>query len=248
MKRKIVQINEKKCNGCGQCIPNCAEGALKIIDGKARLVRDKYCDGLGACLGHCPMDAIEIIEREAEEFDEEAVKEYLATSKQHNDENKLQVKSHGQCPGSRVIFNDGENNDQRPAINSSAVDVSIKPQLRQWPVQLALVPVKAPFFEGAHLLVTADCVPFAYADYHLDLLKGRTVVVGCPKLDDIQHYVEKLTAIVKNNNIKSITVAHMEVPCCSGIVWAVNRAVENAGRPVPIHRVQIGIDGTKKSM
>jgi NAD-dependent dihydropyrimidine dehydrogenase PreA subunit len=246
MKRKIVHINEGKCNGCGQCIPNCAEGALKIIDGKARLVSDRYCDGLGACLGHCPMDAIEIIEREAEEFDEEAVKDYLAARLQDDAKSSKPVKSNVQCPGSRVLFNDVEQEVNKPMETSASIDVSIKPQLRQWPVQLNLVPVKAPFFEGAHLLVTADCVPFAYADYHLDLLKGRAVVVGCPKLDDIEHYMAKLSAIVKNNNIKSITVAHMEVPCCSGIVRAVNRAVENANKPIPVQRIQIGVDGTKK--
>jgi NAD-dependent dihydropyrimidine dehydrogenase PreA subunit len=247
-KRKIVHINEEKCNGCGLCIPNCAEGALQIIDGKAKLVSDKYCDGLGACLGHCPMDAIEIIEREAEEFDEKAVEEYLANAKK-GDNSKHTGHHHGRgCPGSRVVSFESKKRNEGMNVTSGDIKLSIKPQLKQWPVQLHLVPVNAPYFDGAHLLVTADCVPFAYADYHLDLLKGKSVVVGCPKLDDAEYYVEKLTDIIRNNDIRSITVAHMEVPCCSGMVWAVRKAVENSGKSVPIKQIEITIDGRKKEL
>ncbi len=255
--RKIIHIDEEKCNGCGLCVPNCAEGAIQIIDGKARLVKDSYCDGLGACLGHCPQDALHIIEREADEFDEEAAMNFVKSLKE-----KAAKDSHaghrgacnhggghqhggGGCPGSRMrMFN---SNQQSPgkaaAVSSGDIEVRIKPQLKQWPVQLNLVPVTAPFFNGADLLVTADCVPFAYPNYHLDLLKGKAVVVGCPKLDDLEHYIEKLTKIFAMNDIKSITVAHMEVPCCSGIVRAVDIALQNAGKDIPVNRVRIGIEG-----
>lgn len=241
--RKIVKINEEKCNGCGQCIPNCAEGALQIIDGKARLVSDKYCDGLGACLGSCPMDAIEIIEREAEEFDEEAVKKYL---EEKDRENKSEARQSGGCPGSRVVSIKERANKENVSTTSEDVPVSIKPQLSQWPVQLSLVPVNAPYFDGSHLLITADCVPFAYADYHLGLLRGKSVVVGCPKLDDVKFYIEKLTEIIKQNDIKKVTVAVMEVPCCKGMVRAAAEAVKASGKNVPLELVEISIDGRIK--
>jgi len=235
MIRKIVHIDEEKCNGCGLCIPNCAEGAIKIIDGKAKLVSDKLCDGLGACLGHCPQGAITIIEREAEEFDEQAV--HAAT---HRTQHHSVPHPFGGCPGSRMrMFEDTEEqNDEGPEPGQ-------KSQLRQWPVQLMLVPVNAPYFKNADLLITADCVPFAYADYHADLLKGKKVVVGCPKLDDIHYYSEKLTEIIKNNDLKSITVAYMEVPCCMGIVMAAERAIAASGKDIPLNKVQISIDGHK---
>lgn len=238
MIRKIVQIDQDKCNGCGLCIPNCVEGALKIVDGKARLVSDKYCDGLGACLGHCPQDAITIIERDAEEFDEKAVEEFLSREKKlHGNQEKGNTihHNHGSCPGSKMMVldtNDGE--DSR---------IKVKSQLRQWPVQLKLVPVNAPYFDNADLLITADCVPYAYANYHQELLKGKTVVVGCPKLDDIEYYTEKLTEIIKYNNIKSITVAIMEVPCCGGLVRAVEKALALSDKKVPIKTVKVGIRG-----
>ncbi len=238
--RNIVKINEEKCNGCGLCIPNCAEGALQIIDGKAELVSDKYCDGLGACLGTCPMDAIEIIKREADDFDEQTVEQYLESKQNHDKEPKT-----GGCPGSRIVsLKERETADfeQQP----EDIEVSIRPQLAQWPVQLKLVPVQAPYFNGTNLLVTADCVPFAYADYHLGLLKGKSVVVGCPKLDDNNYYTEKLTEIIKNNDIRKVTVAYMEVPCCGGIVRAVDTAIKNSGKDIPIALVEICIDGRIK--
>jgi ferredoxin len=203
--RKIVKIDEAKCNGCGQCVPNCMEGAIQIIDGKARLVGENLCDGLGNCLGTCPMDAITIEERPAEEFDEQAVQRKM-----------------GPVP-----------------ISAS--------QLSHWPVQLALVPVAGPIWEGADVLIAADCVAFALPDFHERLLAGKTLAIACPKLDDIQPYIEKLSAIFAGNDIRSITVAHMEVPCCSGIVYAVREALAQSGKDIPVADVTVAIDGTIRS-
>lgn len=251
--RKIVNINEDKCNGCGLCVPSCAEGAIKIINGKAKLIADNLCDGLGACLGECPQGAIEITEREAVEFNEEAVKVHLGKNG-NNMKNPHEQHPHGHhheggCPGSRMmgITREGEKSNSS-TVSSDDIEVKIKPQLSQWPVQLMLVPPNAPYFEGADLLITADCVPFAYPNYHLDLLKGNKVVVGCPKLDDIQYYIEKLSDIVTVNDIKSVTVAFMEVPCCGGIVRAAEQAVENSGKDIPIHKVRISINGEAQKL
>jgi len=253
LNRKIVQIDEEKCNGCGLCVPSCAEGAIQIIDGKAKLVKDQYCDGLGACLGECPQDAISIIEREAEEFDEHAAMEHVKSIKTEgnnsmHDKSKKTGDHHGHghsgCPGSNVrILKD----DKPTTVEYSESDIafSLKSQLRQWPVQISLVPVNAPYFKDASLLVTADCVPFAYADYHPALLKGKVVLIGCPKLDDIDFYIDKLTAIIKSNDLKDVTVAFMEVPCCSGIVYAIEQAVKASGKNICIRRVRITIDGQK---
>lgn len=239
--RSIVHIDEDKCNGCGLCVPSCAEGAIKIIDGKARLVSDKYCDGLGACLGKCPQDAITIIEREADEFDEEAVKDYLRSLEDSADDKDGNCKTFG-CPGSKSI--DLRETKKTPSIHEAGdVSISIKPQLKQWPVQLMLVPVQATYFENADLLITADCVAIAYPNYHLGMLKGKTVVMGCPKLDDGNYYIEKLTAILKNNNINSITVAHMEVPCCFGMIKIVEEALCRSGKNIPIKSMQVSIEG-----
>ncbi|MDF2530965.1 MAG: 4Fe-4S ferredoxin [Clostridia bacterium] len=251
--RKIVHINEDKCDGCGLCVPSCAEGAIKIIDGKAKLLSENLCDGLGACLGECPQGAIEITERDADEFDEAAVKIHLGK------EGKTMSNSHeqhqhghhhgGGCPGSRMMEINREEKQQASAsVSSDDIEVKIKPQLSQWPVQLMLVPQNAPYFEGADLLITADCVPFAYPNYHLDLLKGKKVVVGCPKLDDIQYYIEKLTGIVKTNNINSITVAFMEVPCCGGIVRAAEQAIADSGKNIPLNKVRISINGEAQKL
>lgn len=257
--RKIVHINEDKCDGCGLCVPSCAEGAIKIIDGKAKLLAENLCDGLGACLGDCPRGAIEITERDADEFDEDAVKVHLEKegktmnhNHNHNAPNPHAHAGHhhgGGCPGSRMMeINRQENQQASASVSSDDIEVKIKPQLSQWPVQLMLVPQNAPYFEGADLLITADCVPFAYPNYHLELLKGKKVVVGCPKLDDIQYYIEKLTGIVKNNNIKSITVAFMEVPCCGGIVRAAEQALADSGKNIPLHKVRIGINGEAQKL
>jgi Pyruvate/2-oxoacid:ferredoxin oxidoreductase delta subunit len=240
--RKIVKIDEEKCNGCGLCIPNCAEGALQIIDGKARLVSDKFCDGLGACLGHCPQDAIAVIEREAEDFDEKAVEAFLHKKHEAKPEPQPQPISFTGCPSSRVM----QFQVPKPRTEATQTRSSVS-QLCQWPVQLKLVPVNAPYFEDADLLVAAECVPFAYPDFHQDFLKGKAVVVGCPKLDDIQSYKEKLAEIFKTNSIKSVTVPYMEVPCCFGLVKATEDAIAVSGKKIPLKKVKIGLQGEIKS-
>jgi len=233
--RTIIRIDEGKCNGCGQCVEACAEGAIQLVDGKARLVRESYCDGLGACIGECPQGAISFERRVAEDFDERAVEAHLrrnagAPTTPHAQE-------HAGCPGAaaRQFQPSGH---ARPSTGQASA-------LGQWPVQLALVPPTAPYFQGADLLISADCVPFAYADYHADLLSGKAVVVGCPKLDDAEFYVQKLAAILSASDIRSITVAIMEVPCCRGLERIVRRAVAQAGKKVPIEVVTIGIQGEK---
>ncbi len=225
--RKIVQIDEELCNGCGQCIPNCAEGALQIVDGKARIVKDVYCDGLGACLGQCPQDAISIIEREADPFDEEAVHMHLTNMAGQEHPHPLS------CPSATALSLDAA--PSAPQHQRSA--------LRQWPVQLNLVPLKAPFFEDADLLVMADCVPVAYPNLHGSLISGRTVMIGCPKFDNAQGYIDKLGEILRRNSVRSITVAHMEVPCCSGLNVIVDRAVKASGKDIPVRRHMVTVRG-----
>jgi len=229
VKRNIVHIDEEKCDGCGQCIPNCAEGALQIIDGKARIADDSYCDGLGACLGHCPRDAITIIEREAPGFDEEAVHEHLEILK------KSEALAIG-CPASQVQSLEGS-----PAIYD--VEASTPSALRHWPVQLNLVPVKAPFFRDADLLLLADCTAVVYPALHQRLLEGRTVVMGCPKFDEVKHYIEKLAEILKVNDVRSLTVAHMEVPCCSALNVVARRALDASGKMIPTQRLIVSVSG-----
>ena len=223
-KRKIVHIDEEKCTGCGDCIPNCAEGALQIIDGKAKLVKEIYCDGLGACLGHCPEDAITIEEKEADSFNEEATKKHLDDMKKEKNKDLPCG-----CPGT--------------AVKSFK---KFKSELTQWPVQLMLVPVEAPFLKDRDLLIAADCVPFSYPDFHQDYLKDKALVIGCPKLDAATIYEEKLAEIFKRNNIKSITVLHMEVPCCFGLVRIVKEALRLSGKKIPFKEVTIGIKGDVK--
>jgi Fe-S-cluster-containing hydrogenase component 2 len=240
--RKIVCIDQERCNGCGKCIPNCREGALQIVDGKARIVNDQYCDGLGACLGVCPEGAIAIVEREAEEFDESAAaardvaKAHHQAQERHTDATRDAV-----CPGTALLSIPGDDeagvNGERTARPSA---------LSQWPVQLRLAPVKAPFFDGADLLLAADCVPFAFADFHGRLLRGRKLLVGCPKLDDVTDYAQKLTAILKQNDIRSLTVVHMEVPCCYGLVALAQRAVADSGKQIVVEEVVVGVRGTIK--
>jgi NAD-dependent dihydropyrimidine dehydrogenase PreA subunit len=239
-KRKIVKIDEEKCNGCGLCIPNCAEGALQIVDGKARLMSEKFCDGLGACLGHCPQDAITVIEREAEDFDENAVEVHLHKQKQAQPKPQP-APVFGGCPSSRAMHFKAP--EARAETGSTTRSVS---QLAQWPVQLKLVPVNAPYFEDADLLVAADCVPFAYPDFHRDFIKGKIVVVGCPKLDDIEYYREKLTEIFKANSVRTVTVPFMEVPCCLGLVKATEDAIAASRKHIPLKKVKIGIRGDIK--
>ena len=244
--RKIVRIDEEKCNGCGLCIPNCAEGAIQIVDGKARLITDKFCDGLGACLGHCPEDAITIIDREADDFDEKAVEIHLhkkqeAPLRLHPQPQPKPQPEFTGCPSSRVL----QFQVPKPRAESGPKESTVS-QLSQWPVQLKLVPVAAPYFQDADLLVAADCVPFAYPDFHQDFLRGKALVVGCPKLDDIQLYREKLTEIFKTNSIKSVTLPFMEVPCCFGLVKATEDAIAASGKDIPLKKVKIGIRGEIK--
>jgi Fe-S-cluster-containing hydrogenase component 2 len=240
MKREIVKIDEEKCNGCGLCVPACAEGAIRIVDGKARLIADNLCDGLGACLGDCPMDAITIEQREADEFDEEAVEEHLSAEKE-KPAPAAHSSHHGGCPSARLMTFGKE--ESSPAKEETG---SRQSQLRQWPVQMHLVPPSAPFLKDADLLLAADCVPFAYADFHRDFLRDKALLIGCPKLDDGQAYLHKLTAILENNDIKSLTVMHMEVPCCSGLIAIARQAVAASGKDVPLETVRIGIQGERK--
>ena len=240
--RKIVKIDEEKCTGCGLCIPNCAEGALQIVDGKAKLVSEKFCDGLGACLGQCPEDAITVIEREAQDFDEKAVEVHFHKKGETQPKPKPQPQpAFNGCPSSMAMH------FKVPEAQKETVSTTLSvSQLTQWPVQLKLVPINAPYFQDADLLIAADCVPFAYPNFHQDFLKGKTVVVGCPKLDDIQYYKEKLTEIFKANSIKSITVPYMEVPCCFGLVKATEDAIAASGKNIPLKKVKIGIRGDIK--
>ena len=226
MIRKIIKINEEKCNGCGACAAACHEGAIEMINGKARLTREDYCDGLGDCLPACPVDAISFEEREAPAYNEAAV---LAAKK------KKAPLPCG-CPGtaSKAIKRDICN-----ATPSVAPTVS---QLSQWPVQIKLVPVNAPYFDGAKLLVAADCTAYAYANFHNEFIRNHITLIGCPKLDDID-YSEKLTAILENNDIKSVTVVRMEVPCCGGIEFAVKKALQASGKFIPWRVVTISTDG-----
>ncbi len=241
MKRSIVSIDEEKCNGCGLCIPNCAEGAIKIINGKAKLVDDRFCDGLGACLGHCPQDAITIIERDAPDFEEAAVKMHM---KPETAQKKVEKSLPCGCPGSMSMdFRDDKNAHAKAPGGAAARQSS---ELRQWPVQLTLVSPEASYFKDSELLVAADCVPFAYPNFHSDFLAGKSLIIGCPKLDDAKFYEDKLTELLKKNNIKSITLVNMEVPCCFGLQRIVEEAVARSGKVLPIRQTVITIRGEKQ--
>ncbi len=241
--RKIIKIDETKCDGCGLCIVDCAEGALKLVDGKARVVKDSYCDGLGACLGACPVDALTIVEREADVFDEEAVEEHLAATAKPQPVAMPVLQGGGGCPG--AAMRQMERPAQRPSLSapSCAVADDTPSQLRHWPIQLTLVPPGAPFLQGADLLLAADCVPFALPDFHARFLQGHSVVVGCPKLDNPQAYVDKLTAIFQQSSLGSLTIVHMEVPCCTGLCQIAKLAKENAHSDVVIREVTVSVDG-----
>ena len=283
MKRKIITIDETRCTGCGQCIPDCPEGALQVIDGKARLVSDLFCDGLGACIGTCPEEAISVIEREAEPYDERAVVakivpqgppviaahlEHLAGHGEFGlydqavaylEENGIPIPDHsaperhapgvcqgGQpeahafagCPGTAAL------SIPRPGSARLISGSAAGSELRQWPVQLALLNAGAPYFENADLLIAADCTPFAYAGFHEEFLRGRIAIVFCPKLDaDIEGYVEKLAAIFSQHAIASITVLRMEVPCCGGVRAVIDRALERSGKTIPVTEKTVSIRG-----
>ncbi len=279
--RTIVQIDEDKCDGCGLCVPGCAEGAQQIVDGKAKLVNDIYCDGLGACLGECPQDAITMIEREAEDFDEEAVHAHIASleaaaSPGHAGDEKDEAEVSecgcpstmmqtfnvpepepkpdisaapaaglGGCPGSRsqVFEKQGLSAPHPGAASGPTEGLPVSSRLSNWPVQIMLVPVQAPYLNGARLVIAADCAPFAYADFHRRFLDGKTLLIGCPKLDNTDVYVQKLTEIFRLNDIASVDVVYMEVPCCSGLVHMVKTALENSGKSIPAVLSRVGIKG-----
>ncbi len=277
MKRKIIKIDEEKCTGCGLCIPNCPEGALRVIDGKVRLVSDLFCDGLGACIGHCPEGAIAIEEREAEVYDEarvmenvikggkNVIKAHLEHLKEHNEvtylkqavdflksknmeipigiEGEKPVNHHKGCPGARMI--DLGEKQEKPAAGQN---VELTSELRNWPVELTLLNTDAPYLKNADLLVAADCVAFAYPNFHKKFLAGKILTIFCPKLDKtIDEYIDKLSHIFKNADIKSITLVHMEVPCCFGTEKVVKMAMEKAGKDIPLERHIISLKGEIKS-
>ena len=222
MIRKIIHIDKDKCNGCGLCARACHENAIGMVDGKAQLLRDDYCDGLGDCLPACPTGAITFVEREAAAYDEAAVKANQA---------RLAAQPCG-CPGSQ----------SRAMSPCGAEGTDVPSQLRQWPVQIKLAPLQAPYFQGADLLVAADCAAFAYGNFHRDFIRGRVTLVGCPKLDGVD-YAQKLAAIVQGNAIRSVTVVRMEVPCCGGLEAAVRRALEASGKDLPLQVVTLSTDG-----
>jgi ferredoxin len=269
MKRKIIHIDHQLCNGCGLCLPNCPEGALQLIDGKARLISDLFCDGLGACIGTCPLGAIHVEEREAEPYDEQKVmanivpqgenviRAHLAhlsahKEQQYLEEARLYLKDHGIglpakaeketpcCPGSRT--SDRKEND--PRQSQGQPNVTQPTELQTWPLQLQLLNPQASFFDNADLLIVADCVPFAYASFHNDFLKGKVPIIFCPKLDrTIDQYLAKLTAIFNLHAIRSLHVVHMEVPCCSGTVALTRQALTASGKDIPLHEYTISLQG-----
>ena len=242
--RKIIEIDEELCDGCGNCVPSCAEGALEIIDGKARVVADIYCDGLGACLGECPLDALKIVEREADEFDEEAVEEFLAKKKAEADaEPKIMPMVSGGCPSAQMqtFKTAAAVSADQPGTESNSQEA--ESALSHWPVQIMLVPPTAPFLKGADLLVLADCVPVAFPTLHQDFLQGKAVMMGCPKFDDAEHYIEKFAQICKVSGIKSITAVVMEVPCCSALPMIVKKGMELSGAHIPMEEVVISTRG-----
>jgi len=228
MRRNIIVINEEKCTGCGLCADACAEGAIQIINGKAKLVSETYCDGLGACIGECLEGALTIEERDADAFNEQAVEKHLK-------EEKLACG----CPGSMTR----EIKRESQTAKRTSSEVPVQSELTNWPVQLRLVSPGAPYLRSADLLLVADCVPFALADFHSRFLNGKPIVIGCPKLDDANYYVDKMTEIIKNNDLNSLTVVHMEVPCCSGLNYIAEKALEASGKSVPIQDITIGISG-----
>lgn len=239
--RKIIEIDENLCNGCGQCVPSCAEGALQIVDGKARMLAEKYCDGLGACLGECPTGALRIIEREAEDFDEEAVEELLSQREAVKPRPAPPVTG---CPSARL-------QTFAPATPCQAANAPVQlggttgSALSHWPVQIRLVPPTAPFLKGADLLIAADCVPVAYADFHRDLLSGKVVLLGCPKFDEVESAIQKFTEIFAVAGIKSITMAIMEVPCCGNMRHIVSQALARSGQDIPVQEVVISARGER---
>jgi len=268
--RQIIHIDDDQCNGCGQCVTACAEGALAIVDGKARLVKDRFCDGLGACIGECPQGALTIELRDADEFDQVAVEEHLAHLGRASavpQSGRAADAAHAPhpvapaepeplacgCPGTMSeVLRPRQAAQNTPAAAEAATSTipgqaAPQSQLGNWPVQIHLLPLQAPCYQGADLLLAADCVPFAHAGFHQDLLRGRTLAIGCPKLDDAIFYIEKLANILSANDIRSLTVAHMEAPCCFGLAHIAAQAVGKSGKQIPVETIIIGRDGTIKS-
>jgi len=270
VKRNMIAINEELCNGCGQCINGCPEGALQMVetpDGlKARVVKESFCDGLGACIGECPTGALKITEREVDQYDEEGVIRHLEKNRpevlekhmkhQHNHV-VLHSGHHGisGCPGARAMQWDKDEDDAPSAVGRTAppdeATAEVRPtetarsQLKQWPVQLHLLSPTAPYFRDADLVLSADCVPLAFAGFHAEFLKGRSVAIACPKLDDTTPYVQKLAAMIDEGGLRSITVLHMEVPCCGGLIRMAEQAIAQAGRKIPLNVQMITIRGSK---
>ncbi len=238
MIRKIIQIDEDKCNGCGLCASACHEGAIGMVDGKAKLLRDDYCDGLGNCLPVCPTGAIAFVEREAEAYDAEAVEQNMRVQEKTAALHAHAMPPQG-CPGSRAHAM--QPRPIAPKANSAAAE--IPSELRQWPVQIQLVPVNAPYFDGADLLIAADCAAYAYGNFHQEFMQGKITLIGCPKLDECD-YAEKLTAILRHNDIRRVTVARMEVPCCGGLANAAIEALKGCGKMIPWQVVILGTDGS----
>ena len=238
--RKIIQIDEDLCDGCRNCIVTCAEAALELVDGKAKLVSDKYCDGLGACLGECPTGALKIVERNADEFDEIAV-EHRLDALEHAEHEAAQETLPCGCPSTRLqVFRQPTPCE---AANEPVAHTAMQSALSHWQVQIRLVPPNAPFIKNAHLLVVADCAPLAYPTFHRDFLEGRVVLMGCPKFDDVELYLEKFVEIFKKADIRTVTTVFMEVPCCHGLPMIVKRAMELAGKTIPLEHVIIGVQG-----
>ena len=227
MKRRIIEINEEKCTGCGICADACHEGAIGMVNGKAKLLRDDYCDGLGDCLPTCPTGAISFVEREAAAYDEVAVKANMAKKKQSCPS--------GGCPGA---VSQSIERPAAPPISSAGIS-----RLQNFPVQIKLAPVQAPYYNGAKLLIAADCTAYAYASFHEDFIRGKVTLIGCPKLDGVD-YSEKLTQIIQNNDIQSVTVVRMEVPCCGGLEFAAKKALQQSGKFIPWQVVTVGINGS----
>jgi len=241
--RKIIKIDEDLCTGCGNCVITCAEAALEIINGKAKVVNDVFCDGLGACLGECPEGALDIVERDAVEFDEEAVEKRLESLKntehEHNETTQEPIESACGCPGSRTMTftESGEESEQ-------ITEGKVQSQLRQWPVQMHLISPTAPYFQGADVLLSADCVSYSYGDFHRDFLKNKSIAIACPKLDQGQeNYIEKIKSLIDDAKINTLTVMTMQVPCCSGLVYLAKQGAEKASRKVPIKSIVLTLQG-----
>ena len=247
MIRKIIHIDEDKCNGCGACASACHEGAIGMVDGKAKLLRDDYCDGLGDCLPTCPTGAISFVEREAAAYDHQAVMENMKKKQQEN----ISTPHQGGCPGSKMMTLKKEKHQSgcpgskiqtMTSKQSENNNGPMESMLGQWPCQIKLVPTNAPYFDGAKLLIAADCTAYAYANMHQEFMKGRITIIGCPKLDEID-YAEKLTTIIKENDIQEVVITRMEVPCCGGLEFAAKTAIQNSGKFIPWRVVTISIDG-----